>query len=506
MTGRNWDYIRTIFLVGLSLVVLATTTITAVADEYEANWRSLDQRATPQWWQDAKFGIFIHWGVYSVPSYSPVGTYSEWYWERTNVGNTLLERPGDFKIPESDQVRDFHLSNYGESFAYADFVPMFQAELFDPAQWAALFKRSGAKYVVLTSKHHDGFALWPSEAASRSWGRPWNAASAGPRRDLAGDLASAVRQQGLEMGFYYSLYEWYNPVYRADFGSYVSLVAQPQLRDLVERYEPSILFADGEWLHTSKDWKSEEFIAWLYNESAVKDRVVINDRWGSDTRHQHGGYYTTEYGAGLPDATNPWEESRGMGTSYGYNRAESVEDYSSSQQLILTLVDTVSRGGNLLLNIGPTADGRIPVVMQDRLSAIGRWLDKNGEAIYGTHPWKRSAQWTPGSRAEFGVETHAAASYDVMELLVSPPEGSARKEILFTESDAAIYAILPVFPGMPVTIQDIATDHDTTITMLGYDSGPLEWSSNGDEIVVAMPNVVPGQLGFTEAFVIRISK
>src|SRR5215467_3923351 len=165
------------------------TALCAVAQtKYQANWDSLDQRPTPEWFRDAKFGIFIHWGVYSVPSFASVGTYSEWYW------NALKKGPTDKGKPNS--TWEFHKRVYGEDFPYFNFAPMFRAELYDPAHWADVFERSGAKYIVPTSKHHDGFAIWPSAEATRDWGRPWNATVIGPKRDLLGDLATEVRKRG----------------------------------------------------------------------------------------------------------------------------------------------------------------------------------------------------------------------------------------------------------------------------------------------------------------------
>ena len=259
----------------------------------------------------------------------------------------------------------------------------------------SVFQHSGAKYVVLTSKHHEGFALWPSKEASATWGRPWNAVEIGPNRDLLGDLTDAVRRKGLRMGLYYSLYEWYNPLWLYDKPRYVREHMFPQFKDVVTHYKPSIIFSDGEWEMTSADWHSPELLAWLFNESPVKDEVVINDRWGKDTRHKHGGYWTTEYTAGMSGIDHPWEESRGMGVSYGYNRAEDLNVYHTGRELVIILVDTVSRGGNLLLDIGPNADGTIPVIMEERLTQIGDWLKINGEAIYGTKPWKARSNGVP---------------------------------------------------------------------------------------------------------------
>jgi alpha-L-fucosidase len=205
------------------------------------------------------------------------------------------------------------------------------------------------------------------------------------------------------MGFYYSLYEWFNPLYKNNIEKYVDDHMIPQMKDLVNRYEPDILWTDGEWDLPSETWKSTQFLAWLYNESAVKDRIVVNDRWGKETRGVHGGIYTTEYdlvhnqkGIGKA-ASHPWEECRGIGTSFGYNRIEDLDNYMSSKALIDLLIEKVSGGGNLLLDIGPTADGRIPVIMQQRLLDIGDWLKVNGEAIYGTRVWdKQPKEALPG--------------------------------------------------------------------------------------------------------------
>src|SRR5512139_2208381 len=163
------------FRVG-TLVLAFTACLAAVngARPYQPTWESLDARPTPAWFQDAKFGIFIHWGVYSVPAYAPVLpgrlAYAEWYW------NALTGGKGEKPSPIQSGTWEYHRRQYGADFDYKDFAPQFRAELFDPDHWADVFLRSGAKYVVPTSKHHEGFALWPSREASATWGRPWNAA------------------------------------------------------------------------------------------------------------------------------------------------------------------------------------------------------------------------------------------------------------------------------------------------------------------------------------------
>jgi len=278
----------------------------------------------------------------------------------------------------------------------------------------------------------------------------------------------------------------------------------PQFKDLVTRYSPSVIFADGEWELPSEQWRAPELLAWLYNDSPVADKVVVNDRWGRETRHHHGGYYTTEYGAGLPGATHPWEENRGIGFSYGYNRNEDLDDYATGQRLLLTLLDTVSRGGNLLLNVGPTADGRIPAVMQERLAYLGQWLDKNGAAIYGTRTFRDGAQWTAGKRQEVDTSTNYRAKYDVEQLTMHPAPGDARKEILFTRKGSTLYAILPVYPHGTLTIRDLKLAKNARIGMLGTNLVKIAWQPRGKDIQVSMPALDSLELPFDGAVVLEI--
>lgn len=467
-------YLRTVpvllvlLLGGLTGEAAAQTPAAQAPPAYEPTWASLDTRPLPAWYDDAKFGIFIHWGTYAVPAYSPTDSvhvyakYAEWYWRR-------LMSPGE---EGHEAFKAFHDRIYGPDVAYQDFAPQFKAELFDPDAWARIFRDAGARYVVLTSKHHEGFALWPSRY---SWN--WNSVDIGPHRDLAGDLTQAVREAGLRMGFYYSLYEWFNPQYHADLDGYIDDYMWPQLRELVTRYEPDIVWPDGEWDHPSDVWKSTEFLAWLYNESPVRDHVVVNDRWGSETRSKHGGFYTTEY-ALVHDGTlteeaarHKWEECRGIGGSFGYNRTEALDHYATSEALVHLLVDIVSQGGNLLLNVGPTADGRIPVIMQQRLRDMGDWLRVNGEAIYGTRPW---------------------------------PDAPADSTMRFTRKGDAIYAISLDWPGTRLEIPMERPPDGTTVTLIGHDA-PLAWRYEEGHLVVDVPPLsvddVPSR--YAHAFKIR---
>jgi len=474
----------------------------AAAQTYQPNWESLDSRPAPNWYLDAKFGIFIHWGVYSVPAFSSPDTYSEWYWHSLDADPETMNE----KQRERHRVtQEFHDRVYGEDFAYPQFAPMFKAELFDPTQWARIFKQSGARYVALTSKHHDGYTLFNSEEANKHWGRPWNSVDVGPGRDLLGELGDAVRAEGLKMGFYYSLYEWFNPLWVTDRELFVDQHLIPQFKDVVTRYKPAIIFSDGEWDMPAEDWKSEELLAWLYNESPVKDDVIVNDRWGKGARHNHGGYYTTEYGAGMPDASHPWEENRGMGFSYGYNRNEPLSNYRTGKELVWMLADLVARGGNLLLNVGPTADGRIPEIMEQRLKELGDWLAVNGEAIYGTRPWRQAEQWTAGERQEQGFGEYKV-KYDINEMAGQKPrDGKAVKQVFFTQKDDALYAITPGWPGESLTLKGLAADkRRTVVTMLGVDE-PLGWAEKRGDIIIEPPQLSVDELPARHAYAFKLT-
>jgi len=471
---------------------LSAQLVIAQTGKFSASWESIDSRPTPDWWSDAKFGIFVFWNPSAVPAFAPRGEYAEWYWY-------WIEHP-DARGPAS---LEFHRRAFGESFEYADFIPLFKGELFDPDGWADLIERSGAKYVVLNAKHHDGYTMWPSKEANESWGRRWNSLESGPRRDVLGEVAEAVRKRNLRFGVYYSLYEWFNPLYVSNPGLFVEKVYFPQFKDLVTRYHPEIIFADGEWEHPNDVWRSDELLAWLFNESPVRGTVVVNDRWFKGARHQHGGYYTTEYGSGLDDSIHPWEENRAIGKSYGFNRAELAVDYSSTRELVLMLADIVSRGGNFLLDVGPAADGRIPPIMEDRLIGIGDWLEINGESIYGTRTWERSCQWSEGQIVE-AVRGEFRTDYEILRLTLNPRDGEAVKELFFTKKGATLYAIAPQLPDEALVIRDVPISEDSEVSLLGYEA-PLSWRNVGNDIVIQTSKILRSQMPSELAIVFRIT-
>lgn len=370
----------------------------------------LHTRPLPSWYDDAKFGIFVHWGVYAVPAYAPTTNTTsislncaEWYMKK-------------LKTPFRDHsvTRNHHNETYGPSVKYEDFAPLWKAEQWNPQQWADLFADSGANYVVFTSKHHDGFCNWPTALSAPHW----SVADNGPKKDIVGLLKTAVENKGMKFGLYYSLYEWYNTKYLSEKRSekksgggekksgggekksggkkkkithpdYVDTVVFSQLKELVQKYEPHILWCDGDWEQTAAYWRTEEFLGWLYNESPVAEFICANDRWGKDAKTKFGCFSAPE-DRFSPTMVLPykWECCMTMGKSWGFNAQETDDLTQTSSELIRKLITTVCFGGNFLLNVGPCADGTISAIQQQRLADIGAWMKINGEAIYHTKPCK----------------------------------------------------------------------------------------------------------------------
>lgn len=364
------------------------------AQEVQPNWESINQRGYPQWFGDAKLGIFIHWGLYSVPAYSTPDGYGEWFYRGLMLGDTIrtnemrqFNRHWGFmlgdqwsgRLSNSDNVK----SNPKPTDLYTLYAQSWFAEHWNPNQWADLFAESGAKYVVLVTKHHDGYCLWNSRYQPN-----WNSVVTGPHMNIVDSLTRSVREKGLKMGFYYSLPEWTNRlhVWMQDPDScideYVESYMIPQFKELISKYKPELVFTDGEWQNTAEQFHATELISWYYN--TVGPEAIVNDRWGAGAQH---GFKTPEYKGAINDTTRPWAECRGIGKSFAYNRNEPLSNYLTSDSLIRHFVKLVAAGGGMTLNVGPEADGTIPALQQERLMDLGRWLKVNGEAIYASRPY-----------------------------------------------------------------------------------------------------------------------
>ena len=373
-----WGHLRKQSVVWVAtLITLLLAGLTTQA-QTQPSWESLNQRGYPQWFQDAKLGIFIHWGLYSVPAYASKEGYGEWFYRG------LMQ-----KVPERTRIMSYYADTTKPVFdQYKELTKYWHAELWNPDDWAQMFKDAGAKYVVLVTKHHDGYCLWDSQFQPE-----WNSVVSGPRRNIVEELTTAVRDEGLRMGFYYSLPEWTNPrhIWMVDpdneIGDYVDNYMVPQFKELVGRYKPDLLFSDGDWNNTAEQLRSQELISWYYN--TVGADAIVNNRWGNGTKH---GFLTPEYSAGIANTEVPWAECRGFGRSFGLNRNEDLDNYMTDKELIQHFVELVAHGGGMTLNVGPYADGTIPLIQQERLRALGKWLEINGEAIYGTRPYEIPCQ------------------------------------------------------------------------------------------------------------------
>lgn len=372
------------------------------------------QASVPDWYRDAKLGFFVHWGLYSVPAWAsthepgevPVEDayahhqYAEWY------GNTV-------RIPQSP-TRVRHERRYGVGTSYEDFADRWRAESFDATEFVGMLVDAGAKYIIPTTKHHEGFCLWDTPST------PFNAARRGPKRDVIREFAEATRSAGARFGVYFSgALDWHVsdfPPIESDTDLFrfrrndeqFARYSAAQLEELVERFAPDILWNDIDW---PDDGKSAAPYAVAELLDRYFERVpegVVNDRWGVP----YHGFLTREYTDVADIIAQPWEATRGLGFSFGYNQDEDRARSLSGGSLVRLLVDVVSKNGNLLINVGPRADGTVADVQRESMAAMGRWLKVNGQAIYGTRPWLRAGESRGGSpvsytRQEDTVYLHA---------------------------------------------------------------------------------------------------
>lgn len=334
----------------------------------------------PDWYRTAGLGIFIHWGLYSVPAFAPPemqfgehetdaywfahNPYAEWYLNSIRQGH--------------GPAFDYHCKAYGREFPYENFADLFRAENFRPMEWAKLFKEAGAKYAVLTTKHHDGFCLWDTKYTD------YNAVKRGPGRDLVAEFAEAMDKEGIALGLYYSgILDWSfarEPISNGEdlmrpsnadraYADY----AEAQVRELIDKFHPKVLWNDIGWPHAGMD-RLPELISFYYNQ--VPDGV-INDRWNGLCRD----FYTAEYSQKAENTKEKWELCRGIGLSFGYNRMETEKHMLKIPELLSLYDTTIRAGGNLLLNAGPMADGTIPQMQQERLTALGKYIRQQEEFV-----------------------------------------------------------------------------------------------------------------------------
>jgi alpha-L-fucosidase len=437
---------------------------------WKPTWESIDRHQAPEWFRDAKLGIMINWGLYSVPS-----------WDQKKPKAMYPDAYGSWMYDLKSHI-EYHNRVWGADFQYDDFFPLFTEENYDPEGMVALLHEIGARYIVPFSKHHDGVAWWDSAWTKR------NFVQMGPQRDLLTPLMEAARKREMKVCLYFTYEEYANVVLGENGQIYARLwplantptlhplsevnrrrvagnipvrnyydqYMLPLVKEMVDRFDPDGLWMDGEWCTPTETLHSRELAAYLYNKAQGRKEVYINDRYGLGTRNHHGDVFGSEFHS-TQSLDHAWEECRGISNSFAYNHEDSDESMLSRQQLVDMFIDTISHNGNLNLIIGPDRTGKIPDLQLDRLRALGRWINANAEAVYGTR------------------------------VLAPYAEGS----VCYTRSKDGrfAYAICKQWPGKALTLTGVRAKRGTRIHMLGI-VAPLAWKEDGKRLVITIPDIL----------------
>lgn len=476
---------------------------------YKPTFESLTKHPMPEWFQDAKLGIFLDWGPWSSAGYAPKkgaeastgGSYPDWY-----------EFLMDYRY------KGYHDKTFGTDFRRDDLLPMLTGANLNADEYMNLAVEAGAKYYVPFTKHHGGWTMWESSYTKR------NAVEMGPKRDIYKELATAAKARGMKLGFYFSVSEWEYPVivdrplsqwdptkdlaiFQDQLGqipratplvsyfpeiydrmvsgkipvrNYFSDYMMPSFKEAVDKFDPDLLWYDGGWGSSVAVSRAAELSAYFYNQANGRKDVVINNRAGSTLSDEElaklgelmkkgemekvmqvylaapqlGDYGTPEFTIGEVDITKKWEVCRSISPAFGYNWQDDDESSLSSADLIKMFVKIVSENGNLLLVVSPDGSGKLPEVQRSRLVELGAWLKVNGESIYGTRPWS------------------------------STKDG----DTYFTKSKDGkyVYAHSTVWPGKALTLKNISAIAGTKATMLGA-KGSMKWTQNGKDIQISIP-------------------
>ena len=490
--------------IGLAMVLISCSTKEDREISYQPTWESLKSHPVPEWLQDAKFGIYAHWGVYSVPAFG-----NEWY--------------GRLMYDTTPAIHKHHVEKYGDpsEFGYKEFVNEFKAEKFDPVEWAKLIKESGAKYAGIATVHHDGFCLWDSEFT------PWNSMDKGPKRDLYGDLVKELRDyddmQIVATFHHIRTFDWFLP-YKTKFyepinseirnayltkdwdifdKEYASFYCNQEVgrnlnefvdewrnkvKEVIDNYQPDVIWFDGgQFQEEESEKKVLDILSYYYNkESEWNKSVEILNKFPTSKKFNFGpdvGMLTYEEGRDR-EATvyRPWIDDQKISDySWGYIDGQT---YKSANEIMDGFIDRVARGGGLLLSLCPMADGTINEAQQTVLKEMGQWLKVNGEAIYGTRPWKIHAE---GETEKF---MDRSGKHPVWRF----KNNCTSEDIRFTQKDNALYAIVLESPEdnsvLIKSLSDktqISTKGINKITLLDS-SQDLTWEQTSQGLHVVLPD------------------
>ena len=406
-----------------------------------------DFDARMEWWRDARFGMFIHWGPYALPA-------GEYHGETVPGVGEWIMNSAQIPIPE-----------------YETFASQFNPVQFNAEEWVRIARDAGMKYIIITSKHHDGFGLWDSGVSD------YDVMDTAPfGRDILRELTDAADEAGIRIGFYHSIMDWHHPdaqgphypTYNTreksnpSFPRFVEDYLKPQVRELVQEYDPAVLWFDGEWI---PEWTHEMGLDMYGLVRSMKPDILINNRVDKGRQGMQGMTRTDQEYAGdfgtpeqeiLEGTSNlDWESCMTMNDSWGYKSSD--DNWKSAETLIHNLVDIVAKGGNYLLNVGPTAEGLIPSESVERLAELGDWMAVNGEAIYGSRLW---AHYEDG-------------------------EG-----VRYTHTGDHTFAVSLGWPGQELTLRHIKPDAGSEIFLLGFDR-PLDWSFDDDDgLTITLPQAL----------------
>jgi alpha-L-fucosidase len=475
---------------------LQRVTAGGLAGPFRPDWTSLQEYRSPKWYDEARFGIFIHWGVYSVPAFG-----SEWY-------SRNMYKEGS---PEYQHHRD----TYGpqDRFGYKDLIPLFKADKFDARAWARLFREAGARYVVPVAEHHDGFAMYDSQLSG------WTAAKMGPKRDVLGELRTAIREEGLHFGVssHRAEHNWFfdlgrrvpsdvnDPSNASLYGpaqDHIAMKADADLDDdwtyvapawlddwlartaeLVTRYEPELVYFDWWVGHPAFRNTVPKFLAYYYNQGATRGGVVVDYKLGGFA--PNAGTLDIERGQLTDIQERVWQTDTSISNeSWGYVEHDT---YKTPAAIIHLLADVVSKNGNLMLNVGPRADGTIPEEAQKTLREVGAWLKVNGEAIYASKPWTR-----------FGEGPTAVAGGSLQETNTKP---FTAEDFRFTTRHGQLYAIELGWPESGEALIRSLTPQTLVCQVRLLASGEIiPFTQDADGLHLMLPRKRPGQ----HAWVYRI--
>ena len=403
----------------LFLSLIFSISVSAQKDFLKESKQERDVRM--QWWRDATFGMFIHWGAYAVPA----GVYQGK--EVKGIGEWIMHSA---QIPISE---------------YEEFVRQFNPVNFNAKEWVAIAKNAGMKYIVITSKHHDGFCIWDSKVTD------YDIMDASPyKRDILKELADACKEAGVKLCFYHSIMDWHQPDAESkkdythqhtphpDFATYREMYLKPQLKELIQKYDPAVLWFDGEWIPEWTEDQGRDLYNYLRN---LKPDLVINNRVGKGRAGMQGmnKYKDAAGDFGTPEqeilegtSDSDWESCMTMNDTWGFKKSDTK--WKSSETLVHNLIDIAAKGGNYLLNVGPTAEGVIPAASVERLSEMGDWLKVNGEAIYSTHSTKKYKE----NDASFTISKDGSLVYAI---ITQPVSGELMLKTVEVKQGSKIYML-----------------------------------------------------------------